>query len=119
MRTLLIDDFREYPADRTERTFESGLKAIQDEIWDILLLDHDLGACEDCIKKGLHIGDMKTPETTFMNNCPHAKTGYDILCFLERNPKHKPGNIVLVTANPVGRERMNIILGKLYPKESQ
>jgi hypothetical protein len=114
MRVLLIDDFRYFNCDKTARNYDDGIKYLQQEIWDEVLLDHDLGACKQCTEDGIHIGDMKTPETTFYNSCPHAKTGYDILCWLENNKQFLPKKITLVTANPVGRKNMESILIKLF-----
>ena len=114
MRTLLIDDFRDLPSDRTERNYKDGIEALKAEQWDILYLDHDLGACKDCVSKGLSVGDMLTPETTFYNTCSHEKTGYDILTWLEGNKQFLPQKIILVTANPVGRKRMELVIEKLY-----
>lgn len=93
MRTLLIDDLRNIEADRVARTFDDGIVALRDEgPWDELFLDHDLG---DFV-----IGT--------------ERTGEHIMKFLEENPQYLPGNIILVTANPVGRQRMEVIIKKLY-----
>lgn len=92
MRTLLIDDLREIPADVVARTFDAGIEALKSEKFDVLYLDHDLG--DDDPKK----------------------TGYGVMNFLEANPEHLPGKIVLVTANPVGRVNMQRVIERLYQK---
>jgi hypothetical protein len=89
--TLLIDDFRELNCDKTCRTVADGIKALQEQIWDELYLDHDLG---------IYASD--------------ERTGYDVLCWLEANPQFLPKKIILVTSNPVGRQRMQQALDKLY-----
>lgn len=90
MKTLLIDDLREIKADRIARTFPEGIQALREGSWDILYLDHDLGD-------------------------PDPKhTGYDILCWLEANTECLPKEIILVTMNPVGREKMQVVIKKLY-----
>lgn len=82
---------RNIPADRVARTFEDGIKALTNEgPWDVLYLDHDLGE--------------EAP-----NN-----TGYGVMCFLEANTEYLPGRIELVTSNPVGREKMRVVIEKLY-----
>lgn len=82
MNILVIDDERDFPfANLQARTFEEGLKALTDFKWDKLYLDHDLG-------------DAK------------GRTGYDIVKFLELNPDYRPGEVVIVTANPVGRKNI-------------
>jgi hypothetical protein len=90
MRTLLIDDLREIAVDRVARTFLDGIAALKEGSWDLVLLDHDLGD-------------------------PNPRhTGYDILCWLEQNPQFLPGEIQLVTMNPVGRDKMRVVIRRLY-----
>jgi hypothetical protein len=93
MRTLLIDDLRDIDADVVARTFKAGIEALKSQRFDVLYLDHDLG-------------DEGVPE----------KTGYDVINFLEANPEYLPGKIVLVTSNPVGRQKMQVVIDKLYNK---
>jgi len=88
-RTLLIDDIRELQADRTARTFDEALAALQSEVWDHVYLDHDLG-----------------------DPMP-ARTGTGICNWLKRNSAQRPKNIFLITANPVGRDRMGQILASI------
>ena len=90
-RTLLIEDLRDIKATRIARTYDDGIAALQEEVWDVLYLDHDFG-----------------------DNDPH-KTGYGVICWLEANTEHLPRKIVLVTSNPVGRKQMETVIAKLYP----
>lgn len=90
MKALLIDDMRTMTVDRIARTYDDGISALKESQWDILYLDHDLGD-ED----------------------PH-KTGYGIMLFLEENKEYLPKEIVLVTANPVGRIKMQVVIDQLY-----
>jgi hypothetical protein len=107
MKVLLIDDIREFgkqlpalaPTDSfaVARDFQAGidfLLAHSRDGWDILYLDHDLG----------------DPDP--------AHTGYAIMSLIEEFPHLKPGKIVLVTSNPVGRKQMQTVIDKLYPKET-
>ena len=91
MRVLLIDDVREVEgADFTARTFDEGMnQLINKGPWGMLLIDHDLGDFDDTGRE---------------------RTGYDILCFLEQNPQYVPHKIVVVSDNPVGREKMNQVI---------
>lgn len=100
MKTLLIDDIREFGKQIPEptgewthaATYDAGLFALQFEgPWDLLYLDHDLGEADE------------------------RKTGYGIICFLEANPMFLPKKIVLVTSNPVGRRQMQTVIDRLYP----
>lgn len=90
MKTLLIDDLRNIKADVIARTYDEGIKALQSQHFNILYLDHDLGDTDE------------------------NKTGYGIMVFLEENPKYLPNKIILVTANPVGRNRMQLVIDKIY-----
>jgi CheY-like chemotaxis protein len=93
-KTLLIDDLRDIKADRVCRTYEDAIKALTEEgPFGLCLLDHDLASYD---KHG------------------REKTGYDILCFLEANPQYLPEKIILVTANPVGRQKMQALINRLY-----
>jgi hypothetical protein len=97
MRTLLIDDMRNLPADKVARSYKDGIDALTNEgPWDLLLLDHDLGSYDEWGRE---------------------KTGYDIICFLEANPGLKPKSIRIVSSNPVGRQRMQVVIDKLYGGE--
>ncbi len=104
MRFLLIDDLRnwddiqyfgkaEFPENTYQlaRTYNEGISKLRRLKWDILYLDHDLGG---------------------------KKTGYDILCWLEEHPEFLPGDIIFVTSNPVGRQRMQQVKERLYKKEA-
>lgn len=82
MKILVIDDERDFPfANLQTRTFEDGLAALKSDQWDVVYLDHDLGDDQ-------------------------GRTGYDLIKFLEQNPEHHPKQVVLVTANPVGRKNI-------------
>jgi hypothetical protein len=95
-RILLIDDMRTFSGCVIARDFFAGLQHLMDSDWDELLLDHDLG-----------------PDS-FKHN--REWTGYDVVCWLERNPKYLPGKITCVSSNPVGRVRIEKVVKKLYGK---
>jgi hypothetical protein len=91
MKTLLIDDMRDIKADVVARTFDEGIEALKNQgPFDLLYLDHDYG----------------DPD-------PH-KTGEGIMKFLEENSELLPVEIMIVSSNPVGRQRMQVIIDKLY-----
>lgn len=77
-------------------------------------LDHDLGACEKCLKgmdaeEWLWRHDMKS-----IPNCEHYGTGYTLVSWMEENhvwPKTRPK---VHSANPVGRRRMEMVIDKWY-----
>lgn len=66
MATLLIDDQRNLPDDRVARTYQDGIDTLAEQHWNLVYLDHDLG--------------------DFSGVGGREMTGYDIACWLERNP---------------------------------
>lgn len=86
VRILLIDDMRTVPNAVIARDFKTGLQMLEDQSWDVLLIDHDLG---------------------------EEKTGYDIMCWLEEHPEKVPKRIICVSSNPVGRKRIEQIIRKI------
>jgi len=84
-----------------------------------LSLDHDMGACNDCIASGEHVGDMRTPETTCVLWCPHNEDGTKLVRWMIENdiwPVEKPQ---VHSANPVGRARMQGMIDRYWPERTQ
>lgn len=94
MKTLLIDDQRNLDVDAVARDYFEGIQQLKKSQWDVLYLDHDLGCFH--------------PETG------RELTGYDVICWLEANPRYVPRTIKLVTSNPVGRSRMLQVIERIY-----
>jgi hypothetical protein len=92
MRILLIDDVRDLKADVIARNYTEGIKQLElNGPWDLLLLDHDLAS---------FVGGREY-------------TGYDIMCWLEEHVKFLPKAIKCVSANPVGKDRIDMVVRKL------
>ena len=72
-RELLIDDKRDLSANRVCRNYFDGIAALQEELWDVLWLDYDLG-----------VG---------------CYTGQDVLTWLESNLKHLPLAITCISSS--------------------
>ncbi len=101
MKILLIDDLRTpsfilkhygYTVTDIATSYQTGIRQLENEQFDLLLLDHDIASWVDGIER----------------------TGYHVLCWLEENPQHLPKKIVLVTSNPVGQQRMKDLIARLY-----
>lgn len=109
-----MDDVRPCPVGWTvARTVEEAQRLLSTGV-DRCSLDHDMGACESCIAKGEHVGDMATPETTFMNWCPHAMDGTKLVRWMVETgtwPTQKP---VVHSANPNGSDRMRSLIDKFF-----
>jgi hypothetical protein len=106
-RILMIDDTRDEldvscRLDLIARNFWAGRDALKlMGPWDLLYLDHDLNS--------------------FSNDAPNGSsewTGYDIMRFLEENPQFLPGNIRCISSNPPGRQRIEMVIKKLYEGKS-
>lgn len=104
MKVLLIDDMRSVgfissthgiEVTHVARTFAEGINKLKSGTFDLLLLDHDLASYDD---EGNEL------------------TGYKVMLFLEENPEYLPKEIMLVTSNPVGRAKMQVVIDKLYRK---
>lgn len=93
MYTLLIDDFRDVPCDAIARTGEIGVELLTMNCWDMLCIDHDLGA---------------------------GISGYAVIVqMLERDDIRKPERVQIVSSNPVGRENIaNALIAHGYTRKN-
>lgn len=69
-------------------------------------LDHDLGACDECMGGRSAEQWLAESNMTQMPNCNHFGTGYNLVCWMEETghwPQEKP---TVHSANPAGRARM-------------
>lgn len=76
------------------KDYNSGILALmQQGPWDVLYLDHDIASYDENYIE---------------------KTGYSVMCFLEEEPRLLPKKIYCISASPVGRQRINQVISKLY-----
>lgn len=110
-----MDDMRRIPIGWIgARTVEEAKRLLSTGRIDKCSLDHDMGACADCVAKGKHVGDMATPETTFLNWCPHVPDGTKLVRWMVETgtwPKQKP---TVHSANPNGKSRMEGMIDQFY-----
>lgn len=116
MINLYMDDVREcpFPGWVVARTVEEAQQLLASGTVKHCSLDHDMGACADCRAKGLHEGDLLTPETTFMNWCQHASDGTKLVRWMMSTghwPAEKPA---VHSANPVGKQRMVALIDRYF-----
>ena len=116
---LWLDDVREpwkfgFLGATWAKTYDEAISFLKSGEVSFASLDHDIGACAECVAANLHAGDMKTPETTFFNRCPHEKTGYDVICWMEENDVWPPDGVRCHSSNPVGRARIESVIAKHY-----
>jgi len=114
---LFMDDQRRFPIGwMGVRTVEEAQLILNHPFFVVTdaSFDHDMGACEACVKAGLHIGDMQTNTTTFMNWCPHVMDGTKLVRWIVetgRWPRNKP---TVHSANPDGRKRMQGLIDQFF-----
>lgn len=114
---LWLDDIRTPPDGWVwVKTVEQAKELLLKNVVRRASLDHDLGSCDDCIRSFLGRLPKTLEETqqlwlektkfSAMPNCPHAETGYTLVCWMEEFghwPVEKPN---VHSANPVGRDKM-------------
>lgn len=112
---MYMDDVRPCPDGwKIARTIEDAKMFLEAGLVDRCSLDHDMGACKPCQDKGLDIGDMETPVTTFMHWCPHHEDGTRLVYWMIDTgnwPQQRP---VVHSANPVGRLRMQQMIARYW-----
>lgn len=116
MIDLYMDDVRTCPYVGwiTVRTVAAAKEWLKAGAVEHCSLDHDMGACDLCMKDGKHVGDMLTPETTFMSWCPHAEDGSALVRWMIMTgywPKYKPE---VHSMNPVGAARMRGMIDRYW-----
>lgn len=115
MIDLWLDDVRPAPEGWLHvKTDDEARKVMATQTVRRASLDHDLGACDACMKG-------RTPEEWLvdhnmqaMPNCDHVGTGYSFVCWMEVTgmwPLEKP---TVHSANPVGRAKMQTAIDRHY-----
>lgn len=69
-------------------------------------LDHDLGACDACLRGRSPEQWLEETNYTQMPNCDHFGNGYQLVCWMEETgcwPQEKP---TVHSRNPAGRFKM-------------
>lgn len=122
MINLWLDDVRPAPIGWTHvKTVGEAKLALASGQVHFASLDHDLGACEECMKEMAPesgTADEWLAKTNYkaMPNCPHFGTGYDLVSWMEETGTW-PARMPLVhSANPVGRARMEQVILKEWSK---
>lgn len=99
---LWLDDIRPAPVGWVlVKDIQSAMLLLAQGIVENASLDHDLGACTNCME-----GQIP--------NCPHVGTGYQLVCWMEETdnwPKNKPN---VHSANPVGKSKMMAAINKKW-----
>lgn len=117
---LWLDDMRPAPVGwHHVKTVEEAKKALLSGTVQKASLDHDLGACADCM--GGKTPEQWLEETNYqsMPHCDHFGSGYTLVCWMEETgnwPKEKP---TVHSANPAGRSKMLAAIERSFCVNSQ
>ena len=116
MIDLFVDDVRvcPYVGWVTARTIEAAKKWLKAGAVEHLSLDHDMGACQECIDARRDVGDMLTPETTFVSWCPHAEDGTKLVHWMIETGHWSVIKPTVHSANPVGAARMRGMIDRYW-----
>lgn len=113
MINLFVDDVRD-PSPYREwvvvRTVEEAMAMLATGDVDECSLDHDMGACDVCTRAGVDVGDMTTPETTYMHWCPHVLDGTKLVRWMVETGYWSKCCPTVHSANPVGADRMRKLI---------
>lgn len=109
---LYVDDERPCPVGWTvARSFAAAIALMKDPNVSVaaLSLDHDLGACAECIRT--------VQEAAAHLRCPHVPSGYDLARYLVENGLLPPTRPAVHSMNPTGRDAINGLLDRHYDAE--
>lgn len=108
---MWLDDIRKPPPGWTwVKTVDEAKKLLLTGNVEHANLDHDLGACEECLngltpEQWLELHDFKS-----MPNCTHFGTGYDLVCWMEEQNIWPSGSVGVHSLNPVGANNMRGVI---------
>jgi hypothetical protein len=77
-------------------------------------LDHDLGACDACMKGRTVDQWLEESGYSEMPNCSHVGTGYDLVKWMAEHNLWPATPPRLHTANPVGRGNMKAVIDRYF-----
>lgn len=113
---LWLDDMRPAPIGWIwVKTVEEAQERLRTGEVEQASLDHDLGACEACLRGRTPEQWLEETGYTQMPQCEHFGTGYTLVSWMEEHdiwPKTKP---TVHSRNPVGRARMQQVINKRFP----
>lgn len=111
---LWLDDIRPAPEGWTHvKTVQDAITFLKTGQVTEASLDHDLGACDECLRGMTEAQWLVEAGYKSMPNCDHFGTGYNLVCWMEENNVW-PSLIRVHSSNPVGRQRMQQVINKHY-----
>ena len=116
---LWLDDIRPAPEGWTHARTVAEAKALL-ETGEVThaSLDHDLGACSNCMN-GRSVEDwLRASEGDSMPHCVHVGTGYNLCLWMYETGNWPERTPVVHSMNPCGRDRMNHFINRFYGKRA-
>lgn len=113
---LWLDDMRPAPIGwHWAKTVQEAQELLRTGKVDEASLDHDLGACADCMGGKSPEEWLQLTGFTQMPNCDHFGTGYTLVCWMEEHdiwPANKP---TVHSRNPAGAAKMRAAIDRRFP----
>lgn len=108
---LWLDDIRPAPEGWLwVKTVDEAIEVIVAQDVMFASLDHDLGACDDCLE-GLTPDEwLVKHDYRSMPNCDHFGTGYSFVSWMEQYDRWPTMKPYVHSANPVGAARMRQVI---------
>lgn len=120
MINLWLDDLRPAPPGWTHaRTVDEAKPYLEAGLVVYASLDHDLGACPDCLGGMTPNQWLVASQFYSMPNCEHFGTGYTLVCWMEETghwPKYRP---TVHSANTVGKHRMELAIAREWLRRAE
>lgn len=109
---VLIDDMRDYLPGQTVADYQAGIGGP-----DIILRTFEVGKKFVAMREDIF--DWKKVDLYLDHDLGFGGTGYDLICIFEQakfefEDKNIPRKIVCVSDNPVGRQRIELVIKKMY-----
>jgi len=115
---LWLDDIRPAPPGwHHVKTIREAKDVLMTGLVTHASLDHDLGACEDCMAGRTAEQWLAEHNNQAMPNCTHFGTGYDLVTWMEETHMWPSESIMCHSRNPVGRARMQQVMMKEVPRQ--
>jgi len=116
---LWLDDIRPAPQGwEWVKNIKQAIEILQTDKVDEASLDHDLGACDACMKlyEAMDADEwLIRSKGSSMPHCPHVGTGHQLVLWMHLHnvwPKMKP---IVHSMNPAGHQRMVEDINRYFP----
>lgn len=122
---LWLDDVRPAPEGWVwVKTVDEAKKLLESGQVQQASLDHDLGACWDCIKTKGIAGTLEEVQFIWleqhnyqsMPHCEHFGSGYTLVCWMEETGNWPATKPIVHSRNPAGRLKMELAINREWER---